>query len=116
MTILLCLLTGIALELGIHALSRRREAWDSPLYWTIGLPVVAVGAAAVGFLWRDRDWLWTLVIVPNQVMTMMLRNGEISGLWPLTVILSSVLIPVSRDSLVLSGSVGRGGNTSQSRD
>jgi hypothetical protein len=89
--ILLSLATGMALELGIHAMSGRREAWDSPLYWTAGLPVAGIAALALGFLSRRRNWLWTVLIVPGQVLTMMLRSAEISGLLPLTVVLSTVL-------------------------
>ncbi|HVT46321.1 MAG TPA: hypothetical protein VHD57_00925 [Vicinamibacterales bacterium] len=83
--------TGMALELGIHAMSGRREAWDSPLYWTVGLPIAGVAALAIGWLARRRNWLWTVLIVPGQVLTMMLRSAEISGLLPLTVVLSAVL-------------------------
>jgi hypothetical protein len=90
-TILLSLATGVALELGIHAVSGRREAWDSPLYWTIGLPIAGLAALAVGFLAQRRNWFWTVLIVPGQVLTMMLRSAEISGLLPLTVVLSAVL-------------------------
>ena len=89
--VLLCVITGIALELGVHALNGRREAWDSAAYWTIGLPMVISVSAAYGFLSRGRDWLGTVVIVPSQVLTMLARNGEIGGLWPLTVALSSIL-------------------------
>jgi hypothetical protein len=89
--ILLGIVTGVALELGIHALSRRREAWDSPQFWTIGLPLAGLAALAIGYLARDRDWTWAAVIVPSQVMTMMVRSGELGGLWPLTVALSTIL-------------------------
>lgn len=82
---------GVALELGIHALSGRREAWDSPLYWTLGLPAAGVASVVIGFLSRGSDWRWAVAIVPSQVMTMMVRSGEISGLWPLMLILSSIL-------------------------
>jgi len=90
-TILLSVLTGVALELGIHALSGRREAWDSGQYWTIGLPLAAVVSVAIGFLSQRADWIWTLVVVPSQVMTMVLRGGAGGGLWPLTLVLSSIL-------------------------
>jgi len=90
--ILLGIVTGVALELGIHAISRRREAWDSPQFWTIGLPMAAVVALGIGFLSRDRDWTWSAVIVPSQVMTMIVRSGDLGfGLWPLTVALSTFL-------------------------
>ena len=84
-------LTGVALELGIHLLSGRREAWDSPQFWTIGLPVALVVSAALGRLSRHRAWLWTGAVVPSQVLTMMLRSGELGGLWPLTVVFSAIL-------------------------
>ena len=83
--------TGVALELGIHALSGRREAWDSALYWTLGLPAAALVSLAIGSMSRQKDWLWTFGVVPSQVLTMMVRSGEIGGLWPLTVALSSIL-------------------------
>jgi hypothetical protein len=83
--------TGALLELGIHALSGRREAWDSPQFWTIGFPTALLVAAALGFLARRKDWLWTFAIVPAQVTTMMVRSGEIGGLWPLAAALSAVL-------------------------
>ena len=89
--IVLCVLAGAGLELGIHALSGRREAWDSAMYWTLGLPIVAVLSAATGWASRRPDWLWTFLIVPSQVTTMMLRSGEIGSLWPLAAALSSIL-------------------------
>lgn len=89
--VMLSLLTGIGLEVGIHALSGRREAWDASQYWTVGLPLAAVAAAAIGYLARQRDWTWTCLIVPAQVTTMMARNGELGALWPLAAALSAIL-------------------------
>ena len=63
--ILISVATGVALELGIHALSGRREAWDSAQYWTIGLPLAAAVAAAAGYFSRATAWTWTAVIVPS---------------------------------------------------
>ena len=90
-TVLLAVSLGVLLELGIHAVSGRREAWDSPQYWLVGLPVVALASAALGACASRRDWLWSFAIVPSQVFTMMIRSGELGGLWPLAVALSSVL-------------------------
>ena len=90
-TIGLSILTGVLLELGVHALSGRKEAWDSALFWTIGLPVACVAALVIGRLSRSNDWKWTLVVAPSQVMTMMVRGGEIGNLWPLTLAASTVL-------------------------
>ena len=89
--IALALATGVALELGIHLVTGRREAWDHPLYWTVGLPCAGLAALAIGLMSRQTDWLWAFLIAPGQVMTMMLRSGEIGNLWPLTLVLSSIL-------------------------
>jgi hypothetical protein len=89
--ITLSVAAGVGLELGIHMLSGRREAWDSALYWTLGLPVVAAVSVAIGLASERSDWLWTFLIVPSQVTTMMMRSGEIGSLWPLAAALSAIL-------------------------
>jgi len=89
--IVLCVAAGVGLEMVIHAMSGRREAWDSGLYWTLGLPIVAVLSLAMGWASQRSDWLWTFLIVPSQVTTMMVRSGEIGSLWPLAAALSSIL-------------------------
>jgi hypothetical protein len=87
----IAVLTGVALELGVHALSGRREAWDSAQFWTLGLPGALIVSAVLGRLARGRDWRWTLAVAPSQVLTMMIRSGDLGGLWPLTVALSTIL-------------------------
>ena len=89
--ILLAVLTGVALELGIHAISGRREAWDSTEFWTIGLPAAALISVAIGYMSQRSDWLWTALVAPSQMATMMVRGGEIGNLWPLTLIVSTLL-------------------------
>jgi len=91
LTLALSVLTGITLELGIHALSGRREAWDAAQYWTVGLPFAAVAALLLGFTARGREWRWAALIVPAQVTTMMVRNGEIGALWPLMMAVAAIL-------------------------
>ena len=92
LVIVLSVLGGVALELGVHALSGRREAWDSVQYWTIGLPAMGLLSLVIGYLSAGNAWRWTAAIVPAQVLTMMLRQGDVGfGLWPLTVALSAIL-------------------------
>jgi hypothetical protein len=87
----LSIAVGVSLELGIHLATGRREAWDSSLYWTVGLPATVLTSVVIGYLSRGRAWLSTLAIVPAHVLTMMVRSGELGGLWPLTVALSAIL-------------------------
>ena len=81
---------GVALEVGVTLASGGREAWDAGVYWSMGLPLAALAAAAIGYLARGRAWLSTAVIVPAQVATMMFRGGA-GSLWPLALALSFVL-------------------------
>jgi hypothetical protein len=89
--IVLSVATGFALEMGVQLASGRREAWDSPIYWSVGLPAAALAALLIGFAARRPAWFWTVLIAPSQVLTMMLRSGEIGNLWPLALVLSSIL-------------------------
>jgi hypothetical protein len=89
--IVLSVATGVALEMGVHLASGRREAWDSPVFWTVGLPAAALAALLIGFAARRPGWLWTVLIAPSQILTMMLRSGAIGNLWPLTLVLSAIL-------------------------
>jgi len=88
--LLISVAIGMALEVGVALASGRREAWDAGVYWTTGLPLAVIGAAAVGYLSRGRAWMSTALIVPAQVATMMYRGGA-GGLWPLALALSFVL-------------------------
>ncbi len=87
----LSLLIGILLELVVHAVSGRREAWDSPVFWIFGLPAALVASFVIGLRASGRAWLATLAVAPGQVATMMVRSGEIGNLWPLTLVLSAFL-------------------------
>lgn len=92
--IVLVIATGVALELGIERMTGRGEAWDSDVYWTLGLPIAVLLSVLAGFISQGRDWLWAAALVPAQVTTMMVTSGDIVGgltLWPLTAGLSSIL-------------------------
>ena len=92
LTVALSIVTGAALELGVALQSHRREAWDSEVFWMIGLPCALAACVAIGWKARDRDWRWTAAVVPALVVTMMARNGDLGfNLWPLTAALSAIL-------------------------
>jgi hypothetical protein len=95
LVIALAIATGIAVELGIEALSGRREAWDSEFYWMIGLPIAMLMSVLVGFLAERRDWLWAAAVVPSQVVTMMATSGDLGPdgliMMPIMAVLASVL-------------------------
>jgi hypothetical protein len=49
-TLFLAAITGVAVEVGIHILSGRREAWDSELYFA-ALPLIGLAAGALDVWW-----------------------------------------------------------------
>jgi hypothetical protein len=88
---LLAVTVGVALEVWISFATGRREAWDSTLYWTVGLPLAIVAAGGIGYLTRGNGWLAAGLIVPGQVLAMAYRSGSSPTLWPLTLALACVL-------------------------
>jgi hypothetical protein len=90
-TILLAIAIGVALEVGIGAMSGRREAWDSGQYWSVGLPFASVAALLLGYFASGRNWRWAILIVPAQLTAMMVKSGGIGTLWPLMLVLGAVL-------------------------
>jgi hypothetical protein len=87
----LAALTGVLLEVVVHFVTGRNEAWDSPVFWTTGLPAALVASFGIGLLAKGRAWLATLGVAPGQVAAMMIRNGEVGNLWPLAIALSAIL-------------------------
>ena len=66
-TAALSILTGVALERGVALRSHRREAWDSEVFWVVGLPCALIACVAIGWGARGGDWRWTAAVVPAQV-------------------------------------------------
>ncbi|HEU4476293.1 MAG TPA: hypothetical protein VFR71_06325 [Methyloceanibacter sp.] len=38
----------------VRTLGTRRDAWDDPLDWQLGYPLLLVAAFGLGFVWRER--------------------------------------------------------------
>ena len=82
---------GAALWLGTMAASGRREAWDSPLYWSAAYPLCIALAAALAYAAPERPWRWALAVMLVQPVVMVLTSGRDFGLLPLGLILFGVL-------------------------
>ena len=49
--------------LGVH-----REAWDDPLYWMVGLPLMIAAAFLLGLGFPEHPWRWALSVVAAQAI------------------------------------------------
>lgn len=83
-------LAGIGVWVAVTELSGRREAWDSPLYFQAGLPVLGLVAGALGFIAPERTWRWGAVPLAAQTAWMFATLGP-GNLWPLGLIAGAVL-------------------------
>jgi hypothetical protein len=88
--LLLAAAAGAGVEILVAIATGRREAWDSPSYWTLGYPVLILASALLGYLWPASAWRLGLFAPIAQVLTMMLRTG-VGSLWPLGLIFGAVL-------------------------
>ena len=78
------------MEIIISQVGQRRESWDSPYYWTFGVPAMAVGALICGFLARRSRVSIGYAPFLGQLITMVVRTGGGSML-PLGVVFSGFI-------------------------
>jgi hypothetical protein len=73
------------------AVSGRREAWDSPLYWSVAYPLCIVLAALLAYVAPERPARWAFAVMLVQAVVMVLTSGSDFGLLPLGLIMFAVL-------------------------
>ena len=76
--------SGIGVWVSVCAVSGEQEAWDSPWYMFIGMPVVCAVAAGLGNAEPVKPWRWGLLPMMAQVVWMFATQG-FGNLWPLGV-------------------------------
>jgi len=81
---------GVGVEIIISQIGQRRESWDSPYYWTFGVPAMIVGALVCGFLARRSRVIIGYAPFLGQLITMVVRTDGGSML-PLGVIFSGFI-------------------------
>lgn len=73
---------GMLVWVLITMFSGRREAWDSEMYFSFGIPVLCLAAAVLGFLEPQQPWRWGLTPMLGQAVWMFSSQG-VGNLWPL---------------------------------
>ncbi len=82
-------LSGVAVWVLVTSLSGRREAWDSELYFTIGIPALCLVAGILGYVEPHRPWRWGVVPLLGQFVWMLASQGP-GNLLPLGVIVFGI--------------------------
>jgi hypothetical protein len=81
---------GAAIWIAISAATGRREAWDSDLYFTLGIPAVCVLSLVLGFAEPTRPWRWGVLPLAGQFAWMLVTAGP-GNVLPLGVIMFGIL-------------------------
>ncbi|MBX3122125.1 MAG: hypothetical protein KF854_03550 [Nitrospira sp.] len=81
---------GIVVWLLVSAFTHKREAWDSDLYFTLGLPAVCLLSALLGYLEPSKPWRWGAAPVAGQALVMLLTQSP-GNLLPLGIVMFGVL-------------------------
>lgn len=81
---------GALTWLAVSAFGGRREAWDSPLYFMMAMPLVAMIVAAVSYHVPSRPWRWAMLPFAGQALVAFLQNPT-ANLMPLGLIVFFVL-------------------------
>ena len=96
-------IAGLAICLFITVTSGRREAWDAPEYFTIGIPAMCLVIFALSYFFPQCAWRWALSMAIGQSVAMVLGGGSAS-LWPLAMIAMTVVsVPQFIVAMVASG-------------
>lgn len=87
---LVAVLCGAAIWIFVALASGREEAWDSGLYFSVGIPAVCLVSMALAFFEPERFWRWGVLPVVGQFVWMLFSQGP-GNLLPLGIVVFGVL-------------------------
>lgn len=67
-------LIGLGVWLGVSLYSGQIEAWDSDLYYGLGIGVMMLTAGTAGYVEPGMSWRWGISVVILQPLAMMLMS------------------------------------------
>jgi hypothetical protein len=84
------ILAGVAVWISIGSASGRPEAWDSGLYFSVGMPLVCLVSLAIALIEPERAWRWGVLPLVGQFVWMLVTQGP-GNLLPLGLVMFAVL-------------------------
>jgi hypothetical protein len=83
-------MSGVVVWSLVTAITGRREAWDSELYFTLGIPTVSLVAGILGYVEPQRWWRWGILPLAGQLVSVLVTQG-LGNLLPVGVIAFGLL-------------------------
>ncbi|MGC3975690.1 MAG: hypothetical protein QM771_15110 [Nitrospira sp.] len=74
----------------VSAFSHKSEAWDSDLYFTLGMPAVCLLSALLGYLEPNNPWRWGAAPLVGQALVMLLTHSP-GNLMPFGILMFGIL-------------------------
>ena len=68
-------LLGVAIWLSITLITKRREAWDSKYYFSIGIPFLLIASFVAGFVKPGKAFYWGFALVILQPVALCAQHG-----------------------------------------
>ena len=90
----LAILAGAAAWFGVALVDARREAWDSPLFWSFALPGAYAACLGLGFYGSRQAWRWPALVLGSLFACAVVSAGKSLNLWPLTLGLMGLMAAV----------------------
>ena len=85
---------GALVWIVIGSVAEVNEAWDSPLYLSVGLPVMAIAVITISGMWPTNPWRWASLMVLVQAVALFYQAPGELNLWPLTLVIFFILLLV----------------------
>lgn len=83
-------LSGLGVCLAITIITGRKEAWDSSVYFFVGVPIMCALIFVISYLFPTHAWRWTLSMAVGQSLAIASGGGSLN-LWPLSIVAMTVV-------------------------
>lgn len=85
------ILLGVGLWTVISKTTGKSEAWDSGIYFSIGVPFLFVSNLILGMISPKDSVKWGLISTFSQIIPLAIFSGEVGGLWLMGLLLFFIL-------------------------
>ena len=98
---------GLAVWLGITVVSGEEEAWDSHLFFVVGLPLMVFASGVAGYIAPERFLIWGIAVVSLQPVALLLHSSVLGPLFLVGLFTFGVFAGVCMLSAWVGATLGR---------
>ncbi|NKB32822.1 MAG: hypothetical protein GKR91_06960 [Pseudomonadales bacterium] len=81
---------GFFVCLIISVITGSNEAFDSPVYFRIGIPLMCIMIALIAWFFPNQPWRWVVSMGTGQFIAILLGGNSLS-LWPIAIVFMALL-------------------------